>query len=295
MNTFYGEQNLKDSLLALTKEHQIADAYIRGTWINKTEPIGGTKFKGCFYGCMTQCEDNTLGKASELYGLPLTYVHLTENIYENLPEGEWQTFPHEAIERLPVGVDLTSVMNRFWYRLLMDDDRGAISFTKGNYDCSKAIVQCAEAIMTEHAAARSADAAADAADAAYVAARSAAARSAGAAANAAAAGDAAYAACAAGAAYAADAAADAARSAAGAAARSAADAAAAALVANAAAAGAAAAGAARSAGDAADAAARSNHYSWMKNILFECLSEVVAIPLEDHASTAAGSVTISNN
>lgn len=93
--TFYGEPELKNSLLAYTKQHQEADAYIRGKWINGEIASNGSK-KGCFYGCMTQRKDNTLSAASEQYGLPLWYVYVTEKIYEGLPENEWLQFPYQA-------------------------------------------------------------------------------------------------------------------------------------------------------------------------------------------------------
>lgn len=102
--TFYGETELKQSLLKYTKEHQEIDAYRRGSWLKEKKASNGN-FKGCFYGCMTQSSENTLEKASKQYGIPLWYVHVTENIYEGLPENEWLEFPFQAIEILPVGID----------------------------------------------------------------------------------------------------------------------------------------------------------------------------------------------
>ena len=139
MVTFYGEPQLKESLLKYTKEHQEADAYKRGSWVFDEIAKNGSK-KGCFYGCMTQTKDNTLSKASEQYGLPLWYVHVTEKIYEGLPENEWLEFPYQAIEVLPVGLDMDKTRSLWNYRLLEDQKQ----FAQGNEEVLEAINKCQE-------------------------------------------------------------------------------------------------------------------------------------------------------
>ena len=135
--TFYNEPELKESLLKYTKEHQEIDAYRRGSWL-KEEKASNGHFKGCFYGCMTQSEDNTLGKASKQYGLPLWYVHVTEKIYEGLPENEWLSFPYEAIEVLPVGIDMNVIRSLWNYNLLKDQLR----FLQWNKQAKEAVNKC---------------------------------------------------------------------------------------------------------------------------------------------------------
>ncbi len=135
--TFYNEPYLKESLLAYTKEHMEIDAYRRGKWLQKEKASNG-HFKGCFYGCMTQSDENTLEIATEQYGLPLWYVYVTEEIYEGLPGNEWLSFPYEAIEVLPVGIDMNKIRSLWNYRLL----ERQLTFCKGNDDVTKAIKQC---------------------------------------------------------------------------------------------------------------------------------------------------------
>ena len=137
MKTFYGETELKQSLLKYTKEHQEADSYIRGEWLNGVKSKNGS-IKGCFYGCMTQSRENTLEKASCQYGLPLWYVYVTEKIYEGLPEDKWLSFPYEAIELLPVGIDMNKIRSEFNRRLLTDQLR----FFKGDKIYIDAINKC---------------------------------------------------------------------------------------------------------------------------------------------------------
>ena len=139
MKTFYTEKELKESLLKYTKEHQEVEAYMRGSLLFTEEKLAKNgSIKGCFYGCMTQSSEKTFEKASNQYGLPLWYVHVTERIYEGLPESEWLSFPYEAIEILPVGIDMNIIRSRFNYFLLKDQLR----FTKKESQQYKAIIQC---------------------------------------------------------------------------------------------------------------------------------------------------------
>ena len=138
IKTFYGEPELKASLIQKTLQHQEADSYIRGKWLSNEKTSKG--FKGCWLGCMTQSDDRTIEKASKQYGLPLWYVSVGENIYENLPENEWLDFPLQSIEVLPVGVDLNAACSMFFKRLLEDQLR----FCEKGSKTESAIKQCIE-------------------------------------------------------------------------------------------------------------------------------------------------------
>jgi len=137
MKTFHGEHQLKESLIAFTKKNMEHGLYQRGSWLHKKIAYNDLQC-GCFYGGMTQTEVNPLGRASEQYGLPLWYVYVTEKIYEGLPEGEWETFPLEAIEALGVGLDLDRARSRFHYLVLENQLR----FTEGHPEVGLAIRQC---------------------------------------------------------------------------------------------------------------------------------------------------------
>ena len=260
--TFYNEPELKESLLRYTKEHQEADAYKRGSWVFDEIANNGAK-KGCFYGCMTQSEDNTLEKAAKQYGLPLWYVHVTEKIYEGLPEDEWLEFPYQAIEVLPVGIDTNKIRSLFNYKLLEDQLR----FCKENEQVTDAIKECMKLFeddfdKIDYSAAASAESAA--ASAAWSAARSAAASAESAAASAESAESAAWSA--ASAAASAESAAESAESAAESAES--------------------AAWSAASAQSAAWSAAASAHYSFLRDLLFQCIEviEKESLKVGDKAS-----------
>lgn len=138
MKTFYGKESLKKDLIQKVIEHQKADEFIRGNWLGSKTDTGN--FKGCFYGCMTQSETNTLAVASKEFGLPLWYVHVTEKIYEGLPDGQWLEFPLQAIEVLPIDLDMNSVRSAFNVKMLQDQLR----FCNGNIQVENAIKDCIE-------------------------------------------------------------------------------------------------------------------------------------------------------
>ena len=114
MNTFNGSQRLKDELLAKLKHHQELDTFIQGKWLTD-EKVSGNGFKGCFYGCTMQTQENPIKKFSDKYHIDLWYCSLTERIFEGLPNGEYQKFPMQSIEVLPVDFNITKIKSK-WFK-----------------------------------------------------------------------------------------------------------------------------------------------------------------------------------
>ena len=77
MKTFNNDQLLKDELLARLKQHQHLDTFVQGKWLTD-DKVEGNGFKGCFYGCTMQTEDNPIIKFSEKYHIDLWYCYITE-------------------------------------------------------------------------------------------------------------------------------------------------------------------------------------------------------------------------
>ena len=176
MKAFFENQELKQKLVTELEHHQKLDAFIQGTWIT-SEKIENNGFKGCFYGCTMQSEENPLEEFSEKYNIDLWYVYLTEKIFEGLPDGEYQKFPIEAIKVIPLGFDFNKIKSRFHQEILKDQLR----FCDGNKKCIDAIQDCINLFSVDYSditwsAARSAaeSAARSAAWSAWSAARSAA-------------------------------------------------------------------------------------------------------------------------
>ncbi|MEM1337291.1 MAG: hypothetical protein AAGF96_06050 [Bacteroidota bacterium] len=139
MKTFNNDPKLKSELINQLDHHQKLDAFIQGQWLT-SKKIEGNGFKGCFYGCTMQTEDEPIQKFSDKYNIDLWYCHLTEKIFENLPKGEFEKFPKESIDILPIGVDLNK-MKSVYFQLLLKDQ---LRFCEGNEKCEKAIKKCIE-------------------------------------------------------------------------------------------------------------------------------------------------------
>jgi hypothetical protein len=135
MKAFKNEEQ-KQKLLTQLKYHQDLDAFVQGKWLDKK--IEGNGFKGCFYGCTMQTEEEPREKFSEKYQIDLWYCYLTEKIFECLPKGEFEKFPYESIEIIPAGFDFNKAKSRFFWLVLEDQKR----FSDGNQNVLDSIIQC---------------------------------------------------------------------------------------------------------------------------------------------------------
>ena len=235
----------KEYWIKIGKEHQAQDRFNQGEWIRKDKDKRGF-FKGCFFGCFMQSDENVLSTAAKTMNIPEWLVRVSEKIFEGLSQEESLTFPVELLEAIPENSDLTKKWKEWNYSLMMDDDHGQYKYAADNVKCQNAIKGVADLflldVITYEAAAiaaRSADSVSRAEDSVYLAA-------------------------------AVDSAASAARAAVSAV-DSAVDSAAAAAEAAAAAAAAAVASSVYLASDSVVRAAAAAHYTWMKTNLIEIL------------------------
>jgi hypothetical protein len=97
----------KTRWLAIMREHQTADRFIQGSWIEDKDDHG--IFRGCFFGCAMQSEEDPLEKAIEDMNLPSWLVYLVEKIFENLPITQAELFPVQLLEAIPTDTDLSGV------------------------------------------------------------------------------------------------------------------------------------------------------------------------------------------
>lgn len=89
---------IKKDWLKRAKEHAAADRFIKGKWLNGM--VGDYK-SGCFFGCMTQSNNNTIELAANQMTSPLWLVHLAECIFEGLPDEESVNFPVDYMNAIP--------------------------------------------------------------------------------------------------------------------------------------------------------------------------------------------------
>ena len=146
----------KQKFLKVAQEHQELDRFIQWKWL-QDEKIKW-KFKGCFYWCMTQTDDNTLKKATEVMWLPAWIVYVSEKIFEWLPRKEALKFPLELLEKIPTWIDTYPLWKDWNYTILMDKKHGQYIYCWDNEECKEAVKKCAELFKTDftESAARSA-------------------------------------------------------------------------------------------------------------------------------------------
>ena len=113
MKAFNNNQELKNEFLIELKKHQELDDFIQGEWLTDHKNDLG-EFKGCFYGCTMQIDSEPILKFSEKYNIDLWYCHLTEKIFEGLPEEEAHLFPYQSIEKIPLGFDFNNFKSQFF-------------------------------------------------------------------------------------------------------------------------------------------------------------------------------------
>jgi hypothetical protein len=115
MISFFGEQCLRDTVVARVKEHQRLDQIIQGKYWEQCED---GIFRGCAIGCVLHSSDHMAYERQ--LGLPVFLAYLDEHIFESLPASEAKQWPLRFIESVPVGVDLELVFPRFIHWLLSD-------------------------------------------------------------------------------------------------------------------------------------------------------------------------------
>ena len=138
MKAFNNNQELKNEVLADLKKHQEMDDFIQGSWLqNETNDAG--EFKGCFYGCTMQTKNDPIEAFSDKYNIDLWYCYLTEKIFEGLPKDEARFFPYQSIEKIPLNFDFNIFKSEFFKALLTKQKEW---ITEENV--VKVLVQCIE-------------------------------------------------------------------------------------------------------------------------------------------------------
>jgi hypothetical protein len=112
MLSFFGEQCLKDAVVARVKEHQRLDQIVQGTYWDGT--------RGCAIGCVLHSSDHMAYETR--LGLPVFLAYMDEYVFESLPLVGARAWPLRFIEAVPVGVDLELVFPRFMHWLLSDPE-----------------------------------------------------------------------------------------------------------------------------------------------------------------------------
>jgi hypothetical protein len=118
MIAFHGNQEIKQTYLSRVAAHEAADEIAQGYyWENG---------KGCAVGCTIHGSQHALYETD--LGIPEELAYLQDGIFEGLQNAKAKLFPREFLDAIPVGADLSLVVNQFLVWLLVDPLHGVIRF-----------------------------------------------------------------------------------------------------------------------------------------------------------------------
>jgi hypothetical protein len=162
MLAYYGDQAVKDTIIAQLAAHRAADELVKGQyWQNG---------KGCAVGCTIYSGHHA--EYETRFGIPQMLARLEDRIFEGLPNHDAQLWPERFMGAIRPGIDLSRVGWQFLHWLLTD-----ASVNPGIEDVTvrDAVRECANVLATlaKGESVEEASAAWSAANAAWSAARSA--------------------------------------------------------------------------------------------------------------------------
>ena len=130
MIAYHGKPEIKETYLKRVRDHRAADQLVQnyGYWKDG---------KGCAVGC-TLHSGNHAAYETEL-GIPQQLARLEDRTFEGLPQAEARLWPERFLEAIPVGADLSSVIDRWLLWILMDPTKGVIQHAKT--DAGKACIK----------------------------------------------------------------------------------------------------------------------------------------------------------
>jgi hypothetical protein len=181
LKAFHNDPEIKAKYVARIQAHRAAEHLVQayGYWLQG---------RGCAVGCTLETDKHPHGAYETELGIPRVIAYLEDRFFEGMPEEAAMAWPERFLSAIPVGADLSHVIDHFMIWMLVDEEAGVIRFARE--DGKQAIVLVAalyqrkltaspasdhewyRARVAAYAAARTAADAADAA--AYAAARTAA-------------------------------------------------------------------------------------------------------------------------
>lgn len=154
---WHNDPAIKAEAVARMHAHRAADEIIQGTYALMDEETAAG-YRGCFHGCLTgdklmslhgwtpsQLEDQTPSgtemwhTGEELWGILAELGRILDNLFEGLPAEECAAFAVDAVEAIPVGADLSRVLDAWLVDLLADPEHGvARLFATGSAEATAA-------------------------------------------------------------------------------------------------------------------------------------------------------------
>jgi hypothetical protein len=126
MLAYLNDPALKATMKTSLRAHKRHDDFIRGTY---WAPDLG---KGCAVGCSLEAlgvPADQRGRHDlypEMLGIPEQIAKLIDNLFENLPDPDYKSWPVRIMDAIPVGADLSHVVDEWLLWLLIDKRHGVI-------------------------------------------------------------------------------------------------------------------------------------------------------------------------
>jgi hypothetical protein len=156
---WHGRADLKEAAVRRMHQHREDDSFIQGLFV-EANVDAAAGYRGCFHGCLTtealMSEQNIRSAAflrirttwydegQRLFGIPTALGVLLDKTFEALDPAECAAFAVDTVEAIPVGADLTGVLDRLAYEVLTDEWHGMREVTAADTDERQAVDRVAE-------------------------------------------------------------------------------------------------------------------------------------------------------
>jgi hypothetical protein len=112
MHAYHNNPSIKSAILEQLEAHRAAGELVHGVWWENG--------KGCAVGCTVHSSDH--GEYERRFGIPQMLARLEDTIFEDLSNGDAQTWPERFMGSIEPGMDLSRVGWGFLYWLLTDKE-----------------------------------------------------------------------------------------------------------------------------------------------------------------------------
>ena len=128
MLAYLNDPTLKATMMTSLRAHKRHDDFMRGVY---WAPDLG---KGCAVGCSLEAlgvpadQRDRHALYPEMLGIPEQIAKLIDNLFENLPDPDYKSWPVRIMDAIPVGADLSHVVAEWLLWLLIDKRHGVIQY-----------------------------------------------------------------------------------------------------------------------------------------------------------------------